>query len=181
MAGKKYRWFGLDSILVGASSITTLATVMPATFTTISDFVPQSAKFNIAEPTEQTVETEDSQEPDVITIDDALKSAEFATRNMDLTMMILGFGGATSGSDAWKAPTTSGVLREKSLRLTTKVINGYKYQIDVPRASLKAGATLSMQNKQAETGSIGFKATVMQGYTPGGTKVAPYIIRRISG
>lgn len=175
-----YRWVGVESIVIGASSITTLAVTMPVTATSIQYLVPGTARILIPEPEEQQLECEDTTEPDVILFDDAAKTVEFGTRDMGLDMWNLGFGGASSGSDTWKAPTTATSLRTKSLKLVTKPIGGYKYEFHIPKASLVAGANLTLQNKSPESGAINFRGTIMQGTTPTGVKVPPYKVVRVA-
>lgn len=176
----KYRFVGLAGIKVGLSSITTLDVIMPGTATTVQNIVPGTARVLVPEPEEQVLEVEDSVEPDVIVIDEAVKTVEFATQDMGMANFLLGFGGALSGTNVWKAPTTAATVRERSMVLITKPYDGYYYEIHIPKVSLKAGKDLALQNKQAAAGRINFRGTIMQGYTPTGVKVTPYKIVRKS-
>lgn len=156
----KWRLIGLSSVKVGAVNTTTFA--MPSTFTTILNVIPGTAKIAIPVPTKTRYFTEDTDYADMSVSEAGKTTVEFATRDMLGAFFKLGMGGTVSGTTVWKAPTTALGVVEKSLQLTSKVYQGKKFVISIPRALFGASAALNFSNKGAtEPGSIAYQATVL--------------------
>jgi hypothetical protein len=170
-----YRWYGLSTIKIGATALASVGNYMPSTFTTIQNFVPDSARLIFEAPDDQRIYVEDSNDPDItLAGGDAAKTIEFATRDMSLSdTFVLGFGGSTDGT-VYSAPTTSSTLLEKSVEITTKPVNGKYFVMQIPRASLRPSAELRLYNRNPDTGEVGFNLTILKPTTDGGTVVAPY-------
>lgn len=168
----KYRVVGLEEIKMGVVNTTTFA--MPATFTVIPNIVPGTANLAIAVPTTKEYYVEDSDDPDIVTIEAGAKSIEFATRDLATTFMILALGGTSSGASVWKASTTSEAVREKALRIKTKKINGHYMTFDIPRMQLGGSAALRFSNKNdTEPGQLAFAGKIMRPVTSSGTSLPP--------
>ena len=175
------RWLGLESIKLGVVALSTLSDYMPSTFTTILNFVPDSAKLMIEIPDEVEILVEDSPDPDIVLSNGSLKkTVEFATRDMDSSSVLINaFGGSATG-ETYSFPTTSTSIRVKAIECITEDVNGYHYKVQIPKANVRAGAELRMYNTNPDTGEIGFQCTVQKAVTTGGTAVAPMRMARIA-
>lgn len=181
----KGRWLGLASIKIGTVNLSddTTTNYMPSTFTTIQNFVPDSASF-IAEQADQTrIYVEDSSDPDILlNSGDRIKHIEFATRDMDLdNTFLLGFGGSVNGTtDVWSAPTTDPISQPKAVEAITTPIDGFSFKIEIPNGAMRANSELRFYNRNPDTGEVGFDIGVQKAVTDGDTTVAPYKVTRIT-
>ena len=153
-----YAVVGIESMKVGAVNTTTYA--MPSTFTTIVHLVEDSCKliFESLEPTQIT--TEESDDVFLELQNAAKKSFEFATYDIGNDMLLLAFGGASSGTLVWKSPTTATVTVERSIQMVSKTVNGKKHTFAIPHASIRAGGELKFSKKVA--GQLSFSGSVLK-------------------
>jgi len=174
------RWIGLTTIKLGVKALSTQGAYMPSTFTTISNIVPDSARFYLTKPEATKLYVEDSYEPDVVVSGgESDIGCEFATRDMDFnSVLVIAFGGTTATS-IYSFPTAQTVIRAKAVELTSIDYNGDYFKIEIPNALIEANADLKMYNLNPDTGQIGFKLTAMKAVSAGGTVVAPFKITRV--
>ena len=157
---------------------------MPSTFTTIQHLVPDRAYLAIELPQETRLSREDSGIPDIIASGGSAAFIEFATRDMDLNdTFVLGFGGTTDGT-VYSFPTTVQAVRECSVRAVTGTVSGSHFMVDIPKASVRASADLRFSRGlinqiPTENGTVGFICRILQGRTPGGTRVPPIRITKL--
>ena len=152
---------------------------MPSTFTTIQHLVPDRAYLAIELPVETRLSREDSGIPDIIASGGSAAFIEFATRDMDMNdTFVLGFGGTTDGT-VYSFPTTVQAVRECSVRAVTGTVSGSHFMVDIPKASVRASADLRFRKLSTENGTVGFICRILQGRTPGGTRVPPIRITKL--
>lgn len=151
------RAVGLESIFIGP--VRTDSYAMPTTLQQIANTVEDTAKLTFDVPESIQFFTEESDDVDIEIHGSAKKGIEFATYDMDNNTFVLAFGGST-GATLWRAPVTSVLTTQRAVRITTKSINGYKMQFDIPNMSIKASGELKFSKKAA--GQIAFQGTVMK-------------------
>jgi hypothetical protein len=166
------RLIGLTSIKVGDVGATG---AMATTLETITAIVPDSAHLVMEAPgvTDLFVEEEDL--PDIQILGTSKKTVEFATRDMGGAMFEKAFGGAytspvgtTLGS--WSASTAGAVdIKEFAIEAISKTYNGKKLKVEIPRASVHAGADLRFT--KTESGQITFSCDVL--IPASSTKISP--------
>lgn len=177
------RFLGLESIKLGVVDLADAGTnYMPATFTTISNIVPDSAHFVVEMPDETRLFVEQSATPDItVASGDHAMFIEFATRDMDLDdTFVQAFGGSVSTTgNTYSFPSTLNVLREKAVQAISEAVEGTKFKILIPRASSRGQADLRMRKRNPDTGEVGFNLTALQAITNAGTVVAPIKIVKV--
>lgn len=155
------RIVGIESIKIGAVNTSTYA--MPTTFTTISNIVPDSARIIFETPEPQDFFTEDSDDVDVQVNQNAKKTFEFATFDVESRVFALLVGGTASNTTIWRGSTTASSVIEKSVQLISKPYNGKKHKFDIPHASIRAGGDLRLAKSQP--GSLTVQGTVLKAGT----------------
>jgi len=165
-----YRVIGIESIRSGLVLTQTAVTYMigDASLNTLGNFVPDSAHLMLDAETVNNFFVEDKAEIDCQIKTPGLKTIEFATRDMGATMMAELLGGSASNVTCYLAPITAQVVNEKCFTIITKAINGKKFTIQIPRASVSVGGDLRFG--RSETGTLTVSAVVMQPYSA----IAPY-------
>ena len=75
--------------------------------------------------------------------------------------------------------TTVQAVRECSVRAVTGTVSGSHFMVDIPKASVRASANLQFRKLSTENGTVGFICRILQGRTPGGTRVPPIRITKL--
>ena len=169
------RLIGLTSIRIGSVVASGVMATMDS-IATIAAIVPDSAHLIFESPgiTDLYVEEEDL--PDIQIIGTAKKTVEFATRDMGTAVLIDAYGGAAV-TTVWSAPVTALVIRERCVEAISKVINGFKLKIEIPRASIRAGGDLRFT--KTESGQISFTFDVL--IPSSSTQISPMVITQVAG
>ena len=172
MAGKK-RWVGLASIQYGPVALTTTA-YLPTTLTQITFIKPGTARAFVELPESKKLYTENSAIADLdMPVGENSAQVEFATVDMDQNLLVLAFGGSTSGT-VYAFPTTASQIIQRAIVATTKEIDGTAFQIQIPNAIVRGNVDLPLANNDPEAGEIGFVFAMSQAQTTAGTAVAPF-------
>ena len=173
MAGKK-RWVGLASIQYGPVALHSVAVYIPSTLTEITFIKPGTARAFVELPESKKLYTENSAIADLdLPVGENSAQIEFATVDMDQNLLVLAFGGSTSGT-VYAFPTTASQIIQRAIIGTTKEIDGTAFQIQIPNAIVRGNVDLPLANNDPEAGEIGFVFAMSQAQTTAGTAVAPF-------
>ena len=142
-----------------------------ASFSTIGNVVPGTARFVVDAPAKTIIEIEEEDTPDLVIYGAQRKYIEFALRDMGTQTLIYAFGGAAV-TTAYSFPTGTVVNREYAVFAQSKSINGQKLKFEIPRASVEASGDLKFS--KTETGTLAFTCEVL---TPNSsTAISPCVI-----
>ena len=150
-----YRLVGLTSIKIGDSTAS-------ASLTTITPIVEDSANLIIGEPAITTIGSEEYDDPDMMLAGANEKTIEFATRNLTTSNLVLLLGGTAgiigSGTTVyWESPAANAIT-EKAIVAESKVYDGHKYKIEIPKALITT--TGNLRFAKTNPGDLAVKGTI---------------------
>lgn len=171
----KSRLVGIESVEMGDPGADG---AMGASLTAIGDLVPDSVMLNIPEMEVEKLYIEGQIAPDVVIEQPEISiTAEWRTRDVDPATLAKAFGG-TSDATSWSFPTNPTGI-DQSVKLTSKVVDGSKFEIDIPLAKIRS--SLDGKLVKNASGEIKFVADVMLPYdSSGGTYVSPLKITKVT-
>lgn len=156
MATSQIRLKGLESISIGACGADG---VMGDTLVEVGHIKEESAMLEFPLPEITSITDEGELDPDMILVGkNGEKSLKFSTRDIQNDNMILAFGGSENASTGWDAPTTT-YIKEQSIQLKSKVINGTRRVYNIPRALMIASFNGLFTEK--DPGTIDFNILVL--------------------
>jgi len=151
------RLVGLEVLQYGAvDNTTTFLTVTD--LSTIGNVVPDSAHLLVDAPSTTDLYIEEEDMPDIQILGGRKFSLQFSLRDMGTQTLLTALGGSAAAG-VWRMPVTSNVITEYAFRATSKTINGKQLQVDIPRASLRAGGDLKFA--RTDTGVLTFTCDVL--------------------
>lgn len=165
------RLIGLTSIKLGTIPA---SAAMAAALTTIVAIVPDSAHLIIEPPGVTDLYVEEEDFPDMQVLGVSKKTLEFATRDMSTGVLLEAFGGVAATA-VWSASTIAIVIRERAVEAISKTINGKKLKIQIPRASVHAGADLRFT--KTESGQINFSCEILM--PSSSSVISPLVITQV--
>lgn len=131
----KRRLLGLESIKMGDCGADG---AMGGSLTALGHFVQESAILTFPEPDKTEIIDEEADEPDLIILTrSGAKNLVFGTRDMETASLIRAFGGSENVDGGWDAPVET-FIKEQSVEIKTKVVNGRRKVIKIPKAAISA-------------------------------------------